>query len=103
MNSKNKNFKISDKKNKLLIFLFLIINIFLSINSGIYHIQLFELSDNHINNFFAVVNVYRFSIIYVIMFLSIFLVFLLKSKIDQERKFFLIYLVVQFICLFIYE
>ena len=103
MNSKNKNFKISDKKNKLLIFLFLIINIFLSINSGIYHIQLFELSDNHINNFFAVVNVYRFSIIYVIMFLSIFLVFFLKSKIDQESKFFLIYLVVQFICLFIYE
>ena len=37
------------------------------------------------------------------MFLSIFLVFFLKSKIDQESKFFLIYLVVQFICLFIYE
>ncbi len=103
MNSKNKNFKLLFKDYKLLFFLFLIINIFLSINSGIYHIQLFEITDNHLNNFFAIINVYRFSIIYVIIFLSIFLVFYLKSKIDQESKYFLLYLVVQFICLFIYE
>ncbi len=103
MNSKNKNFKLLFKKYKLLFFLFLIINIFLSINSGIYHIQLFEITDNHLNNFFALINVYRFSIIYVIIFLSIFLKFYLNSKIDQESKFFLLYLVVQFICLLIYE
>ena len=103
MNSKNKNFKLLYKKYKLIFFLFLIINIFLSINSGIYHIQLFEITENHLNNLFALINVYRFSIIYVIIFLSIFLVFYLKSKIDQESKFFLLYLAVQLICLFIYE
>jgi len=103
MNSKNKNFQLLYKKYKLIFFLFLIINIFLSINSGIYHIQLFEITENHLNNLFALINVYRFSIIYVIIFLSIFLVFYLKSKIDQESKFFLLYLAVQLICLFIYE
>ena len=103
MNSKNKILYLDNNKLQCFFYLFLIINIFLSINSGIYHIQLFEITDNYLNNFFALVNIYRFSIIFVITFLSIFLVFFLKSKIDQESKFFISYLIVQFIVLLIYE
>ena len=76
MNSKNKILYLDNNKLQCFFYLFLIINIFLSINSGIYHLQLFEITDNYLNNFFALVNIYRFSIIFIITFLSIFLVIL---------------------------
>ena len=103
MNSKIKIFTFKNDRYRFAFYLFLIVNIFLSINSGIYHIQRFEFTDSLINNFFSILNVYRYLIIYLIIVITTFITILSKSKINIESKIFIIYLTVQFLCLFIYE
>ena len=103
MNSKIKIFTFKSDRYGFAFYLFLIVNIFLSINSGIYHIQRFEFTDSLINNFFSILNVYRYLIIYLIIVITTFITISSKSKINIESKIFIIYLTVQFLCLFIYE
>lgn len=103
MNSKIKIFTFKNDRYRFAFYFFLIVNIFLSINSGIYHIQRFEFTDSLINNFFSILNVYRYLIIYLIIVITSFITILSKSKINIESKIFIIYLTVQFLCLFIYE
>ena len=95
---------INNNDNIIVFFSFLIlVNLFLSINSGVYHFQLFAIKDNLLETLFSLINVYRFSITFILFPIILYIFLKYKTKTSFFTKFFIFYLILQFFTIFIFE